>query len=543
VHPQGHIATDTPLVSLYCGPMGGGENGGVTTAQACVRCGSPVPPATSFLTGVHCAACFAERQRERLPVADTGALVGAPPAARKRRWALLVLAAAILAGGVTATVLWRRPRPRPDPALELMSVTLPHWALERNRSSGRPAAGSGGALVAGARRWPALAKAFEALDQGWPEDAAVRAATASVNRALADAGLPYLASVWTVYDKPYVLSHALVARVSWHIGPRTIDVLRLRRLDDVGIDFTFDGVTQDGLPVVMLDRVEATLAREVPAMYAPARELRSSEYSDFDRAALARLRSFLESRLGPGFARAALALRERDRLLEEMRTRFHGGEIHLAVPERLVLGDDWLEGIKPSTRFDRPGGPLFLDTDLKALLEADRALRDPSIAEAFRGAIDLFASSTEAHEARHAVEAADPAAPPPAALLDVMPGSSTHMSRMADSELQAFLGELHDGAVPACVNLARFMRTVYGAYARREPHYFATLALLEQLGADVEKDPEQELAALCAVPDGELRNSVVAMWRRLYGAPMGLGERTAAAVPALGQTPPYHSYP
>ena len=228
-----------------------------------------------------------------------------------------------------------------------------------------------------------------------------------------------------------------------------------------------------------------------------------------------------------------LALRERNRLLEEMRTRFHGDEVHLAVPEQLVLGDDWLETLEPYTRLDRPGGPLFLDTDLKALVKADRALRDPPSTQAFRSAIDLYASSTEAHEARHAAEASDPTAPPPAALLDVMPASSTPMMRMSDSELQAFLGELHDAVIPACVNLARMMRTVYGAFARREPHYYATFALLKELGADLEQEPAQQLAALCAVPDGQLRSRVAAIWRRLYAAPMDLGERApVAAQPA-----------
>jgi len=264
-------------------------------------------------------------------------------------------------------------------------------------------------------------------------------------------------------------------------------------------------------------------------MYATRRQVRESDFSDFDLAALARTRSFLEARFGPGFARAVLALRERNRLLEEMRTRFHGDEVQLAVPERLVFGDAWLEDLKPYTRMDRPGGPLFLDTDLKALVNADRALRAPSTTEPFRGAIELFALTTEAHEARHAAEAPNPTAPPPSALLDVMPDSSTGMMRMADSELQAFLGELHDAAVPACVNLAMMMRTVHGAYARREPHYYATLALLEQLGADADKDPAQQLAALCGVADGELRSSAAAIWRRLYGAPMAPGERPGVA--------------
>jgi hypothetical protein len=102
------------------------------------------------------------------------------------------------------------------------------------------------------------------------------------------------------------------------------------------------------------------------------------------------------------------------------------------------------------------------------------------------------------------------------------------MIGMADSELQAYLGELHDAAVPACVDLARMMRTVYGVFARREPHYFATLAVLKQLGANVEQEPAQQLAALCGVADSEVRNNVAAIWRRLYATSMALGERTGS---------------
>jgi hypothetical protein len=70
------------------------------------------------------------------------------------------------------------------------------------------------------------------------------------------------------------------------------------------------------------------------------------------------------------------------------------------------------------------------------------------------------------------------------------------------------------------------MRTVFGAFARPEPHYFATLALLKELGADAEQDPARQLAGLCAVADAELRTRAAAIWRRLYGTPMALGVRT-----------------
>jgi hypothetical protein len=175
-----------------------------------------------------------------LPLSGSGGTLGTTPPIRARRHRWLVPAAALVAvaGGGAAVYLLRRPGPLPDPALTLMRTTLPEWQLARARPFSHPS-GPTGALVGGARRWPALAAAFEALDRDWPEETSVRAAAASVNRALADAGMPYFASVWMVNDQPYVLSHLLVARVPWHIGARAIDVLRLRRLDDIGIDFAF----------------------------------------------------------------------------------------------------------------------------------------------------------------------------------------------------------------------------------------------------------------------------------------------------------------
>src|SRR6187455_2075085 len=109
---------------------------------------------------------------------EGGGVPTAQARVRWRRWPLVV-AVATLAGGGTAAYMWRRPRPVRDPALELMRTTLPRWVLQRNRSPSPPA-GPDGVLVAGARSWPALAQAFEALDRAWPEEAPVRTATASV---------------------------------------------------------------------------------------------------------------------------------------------------------------------------------------------------------------------------------------------------------------------------------------------------------------------------------------------------------------------------
>src|SRR6185312_13939834 len=135
------------------------------------------------------------------------------------------------------------------------------------------------------------------------------------NRALAASLLPYFVDIQRVGSQPIALSYELVTRVPWRIGARTVDVLRLRRVDTLNIELGLYGATDEGLPVVLLDRIEAALAEMLPAMYGKKGEMRR-HLNDFDRVALARERRLLEARLGPGLAAAAGELAERDRLLE-----------------------------------------------------------------------------------------------------------------------------------------------------------------------------------------------------------------------------------
>ena len=152
--------------------------------------------------------------------------------------------------------------------------------------------------------------------------------------------------------------------------------------------------------------------------------------------------------MGAGLGAAAAELAERDRLLEVMRTRLHGGELQFDPPDGFVLGEPWLSNLEQYTRFDRPGGPLLFDTDLHAVVRADEKLRAGATAQVLAAAVDVLASATEAHEARHALDEVDPdGPPPPPALFDVMGESSAQFVGMADAELRAYLGELHDTGI------------------------------------------------------------------------------------------------
>ena len=433
----------------------------------------------------------------------------------------IALAVLVAGGGVAA---YRRLRP--DPAREMMRKALPGWQSARTHA-GQAGGEASRELLASARRWPEVAAGFDAMDRAWPKDAEVRAAGKSVNRALAKARLPYFVDIQRVGSQPIALSYELVARVPWRIGARTVDVLRLRRLDELNVELGMYGATDEGLPVVLVERIESELANMLPAMYGREGEMRR-HLNDFDRAALVRERRLIESRAGAGLGAAAADLAERDRLLEVMRTRLHG-ELQFDPPDGFVLGEPWLSNLEQYARFDRPGGPLVFDTDLHAVVRADEKLRAGANAQVLAAAVDVLASATEAHEARHALDEANPdGPPPPPALFDVMGESSAQFVGMADAELRAYLGELHDTGSTACWVVAKMLRGVYGRGARRTPHFFATVTILRQLDPEPDREPEARLAFLCDMPDAELRRRVAAAWQKLYGAPLLPGQRVAA---------------
>jgi hypothetical protein len=442
---------------------------------------------------------------------------------RVRIVALAVVAAGVMVGG--GVVAYRRLRP--DPAREMMRKALPAWQAARARV-GKPGGAAARTLLASARRWPEIAAGFEAMDRAWPQEADVRAAAKTVNRALASARLPYFVDIQHVGDQPIALSYELAARVPWRIGARTVEVLRLRRLDRLNIEMGMYGVTDQGLPVVLLDRIESVLAQTLPAMYGREGEM-ARHLNDFDRVALVRERRLLESRVGVGLATAAADLAERDRLLEVMRTRLHGGELQLDPPDGFVLGEAWLSNLEEYTRFDRPGGPLLFDTDLRAVVHADEKLRAGDDARVLAAALDVLASATEAHEARHALDEVDPdGPPPPTPLFEAIGESTPHFIGMADAELRAYLGELHDSGAAGCWVAAKMLRGVYGRGARRTPHFFATLTILRQLDSDADRTPEARLSTLCELPEAELHRRVEGAWQKLYGTPMLAGARVAA---------------
>ena len=113
----------------------------------------------------------------------------------------------------------------------------------------------------------------------------------------------------------------------------------------------------------------------------------------------------------------------------------------------------------------------------------------------------MLASATEAHEARHALDEVNPdGPPPPTALFEVMGESSAQFVGMADAELRAYLGELHDTGSGRCWVVAKMLRGVYGRGARRTPHFFATLTILRQLDPEPTASPRRSSRCCATCP-------------------------------------------
>ena len=108
-----------------------------------------------------------------------------------------------------------------------------------------------------------------------------------------------------------------------------------------------------------------------------------------------------------------------------------------------------------------------------------------------------------------------------------MGDSSSRFIGMADREMRAYMGEMHDAASPPCITLGQMMRGVYGRGASRTPHYYATVTILRALDPDDDSEPATRLAMLCDLPEAELRRRVAVAWQKLYDSPLPPGKPAA----------------
>lgn len=157
---------------------------------------------------------------------------------------------------------------------------------------------------------------------------------------------------------------------------------------------------------------------------------------------------------------------------------------------------------------------MVFASDLREVQEADRALDKPDLRQVVAQLVALEAEAVEAHEARHAFEEAP--MPTPTQLRELFRGE-TKILDMAEAELRAFLGEMHDSPAPPCLTLLQLLRQTFGATARPTPHFFAGYALFGVLASAPKEPPVDLIRRLCALPEAEARAQAVQAWKKLYG--------------------------
>jgi len=446
---------------------------------------------------------------------------------RRRNGRIRAVCAVAVLAAVCAGVAWlRRPRPEP-PERTLFASALPHWSVER--LNGREGGAERRAMLDGAAPWPGLREALEKLADSYDRERPVLLeSVAAVNAAARAAGLAYWVDAPHAAGKQWILSYDVLARSRWTLdGGKSVEVLRVRRLDRVNLEMAFLGHAGGDQPVVLLDRVEAELLDLAHGAYA-----RDGRGGVAEQAANGAWRSVMQNLAG------AAALAEGARLLEERAERVRRlakgpkGGVIVEFPDRVELGDEFLDSLMPYADVARGGGPVLLGADLRAVREADRALRTGEPRRALDAVLDQMASDTEAHEARHALEPLGDG-PVPALVLEAAGDDDERFARSAANELTAYLGQLHASARP-CAVLAQLAFRAKGDRARATPHHFAAHVLLHALSYAPEKpltagQLEEDLLQSCREPPETLRARTAAAHEKILGTPFAAATRAEVA--------------
>lgn len=439
---------------------------------------------------------------------------------RRSKKPLVFLLALVLAGGVTWKVLHPPPKPEP-PERTLFRKQLVTWVIAQARHD-LSAPDALATCVTAAQPWPEVAKAIEALPAAWNDRDALHAATKNLNRAARASGLAFWVDPQFPDGNPILTTYEVLRRSTWvieaELPPNVVEVIQVRRLDTLNLVLGLLGHAGGDQPAVLRDRVEMAVLDKL-------RVDPEDRPNEVDDAAAQLWRDRLTPLVGAaGLAEADRRVNERERLARAMEKRLKGGKIHVARPERLVFGDSYFENLEPYTSNTRRGGPLILASDLRALRRADEALDDSEGLRALLQIIELESEIVEAHEARHELDPREVETPE---LLQHLVGEDDlRFGKMAERELRAFIGQLHDARPPACLSVVSLAQLARGRHSQSTPHFFAAHALLSTLGQlDGERGLDEDqvievMKTLCGLPDDELRKRAAAASETLYGEPL-----------------------
>lgn len=447
--------------------------------------------------------------------------------ARRRRARLRSLGVLALACVGLAGVWWlRQPVPEP-PERALFARVLPKWSLDKLNH--RDDALRRRTMLEAAAPWPAvqarLAEVAAAYGAARPE---FKASVAALNASVRDAGLPFWVDAPFVGGKQWVLTYDELGRHGWSLaGGVAVEVLRVRRLDRVNLEMHFLGHADGDRPVVLADRVEAELVDLVLRAYTTE----GRRPGEVEEAARGAWRSVMQELAGAeALAEAAALLKER--ALRLSRLSFGApGNFRVDAPDRIELGDEFLDSLEEYADLRRPGGALILSPNLRALRETDRALRRGEPRRALEMILESMMLDTEAHEARHVLEPLPDGVVPPK-VVELAGSDDMPFAERAARELQAYLGQLHASERP-CTSLAQFAFRAFGDRAGATPHHYASRVLLQAVstapGTPLTRSRlAGDLLELCRAPTGELRAKVAAAHQEIFGTPFVPAVRAAA---------------
>lgn len=370
---------------------------------------------------------------------------------------------------------------------------------------------------------PALLERVLAVGAAYPDRAAVTAASAALDDALATAGVPVLIDVQPWQDTTLLLAYELVAKHVWRHGDKALPVVRVHRLDHTNIEPAWLGHAGREAPLVLLDKLEVELLDNL-------RNQRATDGNVVDAAVRKSWRALAEAATDAATLKTAIdALAQRDELHKKLEDSFQSKRVRVPYPERLLLGEDYFERLSPYADPQRSGGPLFMRTDLKALRAADRALGEGIVLQALHKLRDLEAGATEAHEVHHAVHGKLDPSSVPADVMEALGDDDLQFGVSTDGELRAYLGELHDAEAPPCLALGRLARILAGARAPRTPHHYAARVAFKHLHGGQWLTSSAAVAGaveqLCALDDAALRKKAADAWTAIYREPMPVVRR------------------
>lgn len=313
----------------------------------------------------------------------------------------------------------------------------------------------------------------------------------ALNQAIEQAGLPYFVDVVVEGRWPLLLVFEVERRERYRQGELTQEVVVAERIDRTNVVTAFTGRKGDDLPIVLLDRIEASLLDLLQT--APKGPVRT----------LVRDRMLADAQTAvPGFRpeAAAEAVRAREKAMVQLERR---RKLRLRRPRRFSLPEPWVDDIEDLLERAR-----FARFELDPILDADARLRAEPVAAGLAHLRRQWADVSSAHQLHVGLSPDLTEAEPPEALRFVYGDSNTGFRQGGHLHMRAAIGAIRDTRAPACLALLRTLEGGAGPHRRATAYYYGTVSALLALFDTQEMDPAvlaERAARACDEGDEALR--------------------------------------